>query len=234
MGRGLTLGRMPGHLRVATSHEHRMQAAVPVTVVLVDDHAGMRRSLRSLLEGEDDIRVVGEAGDMEAAVAEVERAAPDVLVLDARLPDRRGVEAIHELRAGAPAMEIVVVTMDHSAAFAHHALEAGAVGFVLKDKADSDLAPAVRAASEREEFVSPGVAPGLAALRGALGDGLTARETEILRLIALGHTSAEIGRLLRVSRRTVETHRARIYEKLGLHTRAELVAYALRRRLLVQ
>jgi two-component system response regulator NreC len=124
--------------------------------------------------------------------------------------------------------------MEASPLFAQHALDAGAVGFVLKDRADSELPEAIRRAAQGGEYISPRVAAGLDALRRAVsGDGLSPRETEILRLIALGHTSAEIAGTLHLSRRTVETHRARIHRKLGLATRAELVRHALRRHLLV-
>jgi two-component system response regulator NreC len=120
--------------------------------------------------------------------------------------------------------------MDESPLFAQQALDAGAVAFVLKDRANAELLTAIRRATNGEEYVSPQVAPGLEALRRAVDrDGLSPRETELLRLIALGHTSAEIAAKLHVSRRTVETHRARVYDKLGLKSRAELVQFALRR-----
>jgi two-component system response regulator NreC len=117
--------------------------------------------------------------------------------------------------------------------FAQQALDAGAIGFVLKDKADSELLEAVHHAARGEEYVSPGVAAGLEILRRAVDeDGLSPREVEVLRLIALGHTSAEIAAKLELSRRTIEAHRARILRKLGLRTRADLVQVALRRGLM--
>ena len=128
---------------------------------------------------------------------------------------------------------MVVVTAEDNPLFAEHALAAGACGFALKDRADVELAPAVRAAAEGRRYVSPEIDAKLTALRSAItSDKLTAREVEVLRLIALGHTSVEMARILQISSRTVESHRARIHAKLGLSTRAELVRYALGRGLL--
>jgi two-component system, NarL family, response regulator NreC len=157
---------------------------------------------------------------------------PCVLVIDLKLTTGGSTDELRELRAQAPETEIVVLTMERSPLAAQQAIDAGAVGFVLKDRADSELATAIRCAARGDEFVSSHVAPGLDALRRAAGDGLSPRETEVVRLIALGHTSAEIAVMLRLSRRTVETQRARIYSKLGLTNRAGLVQFALRRRLI--
>jgi two-component system, NarL family, response regulator NreC len=140
---------------------------------------------------------------------------------------------IRQLRARFPETKVVVLTMEESPLFAQHAIEAGAIGFVVKDRADTELVTAVRRAARGEEYVSPRVASGLDALhRATEDDRLSERETEIVRMIALGHTSAEIGCRLHLSRRTVETHRARIHSKLGVGTRAELVQFALQRRLI--
>jgi two-component system response regulator NreC len=156
-----------------------------------------------------------------------------VLVLDLHIPNGSGIEMIRRLRAEVPESEIVVLTMEPSPLFAQQSIDAGAVGFVLKDKADTELPAAVRSAATRGEYVSPHVTNGLDALRRASrGDGLSPRETEILRLVALGYTSAEIAAGLHLSRRTVETHRARVYSKLGLARRAELVQFALQRHLI--
>jgi two-component system response regulator NreC len=158
---------------------------------------------------------------------------PHVLVLDLSMPGGSSIDAITRLREEASSTEIVVLTMEDSPGFAQQALDAGAIGFVLKDFADIELNRAVRAAAGGEQYVSPRVRASLDSVRRATGgNGLTAREAEVLGLIALGYTSAEIGRKLHVSRRTVETHRARLLRKLGLSTRAELVRYALRRGLL--
>lgn len=206
---------------------------LPIHVVVADDHAVVRRNLRLLLESEEDLAVVAEAADLAAVVAHVHGHVPHVLVLDLQMPNGSTLETIRRLREQVPETEIVVVTMEASPLFAQQAIDAGAVGFVLKDRSDTELAEAVRNAAQGSEYISPHVDAGLEALRRAVsGDGLSPRETEILRLIALGHTSAEMAAKLHLSRRTVETHRAHIHRKLGMKTRAELVGYALRRNLL--
>jgi two-component system response regulator NreC len=222
---------MSAHLHLAPVPSE--EAEHQVRLVLADDHASVRRSLRLLLGGEPDVTVVAEAADLEGAARELRGSSPNVLVLDLHMRGAPGLETIRRLRAQAPRTEIVVVTMEPSPVFAQQALDAGAMAFVLKDRADTELPEAVRAAAQGVEYVSPHVAPRLEALRRAVGgDGLTTREVEVLRLLALGHTSAEIAVKLQLSRRTVETHRARILRKLGVTSRAELVSYALRRRLI--
>ena len=204
-----------------------------IRVVLADDHALMRRSLRLLLEGEEGVDVIAEAADLASAVSHVDGYRPQVLVLDLGMPDGSSIEAVGQLRERAPETQIVVLTMQDNPVFAQRAFAAGALGFVAKELADSELPQAIRAAARGEEYVSPRVAPRLDVLRSSLTeDRLTPREVEVLRLIALGHTSVEIARKLHLSPRTVETHRARIHRKLGLATRAELVHYALRAGLL--
>jgi two-component system, NarL family, response regulator NreC len=154
-------------------------------------------------------------------------------VLDLSMPGGSSLETIGKLRERVPDTQVVVPTMDDSPVFAQRALATGALGFVLKELADTDLPEAIRAAARGEEYVSPRVAARLDALLRALTeDELTSREVNVLRLISLGHTSVEIARKLHLSPRTVETHRARIHRKLGLATRAELVRYALGRGLL--
>ena len=223
---------MSAHLHLASTVEEANEQR-PIRLVLADDHASVRRSLRLLLGGESDVAVIAEASDLSSAVRELRGSSPNVLLLDLHMRGAPGIETIRRLRAQAPETEIVVVTMEQSPVFAQQALEAGAMAYVLKDRADTELAEAVRSAARGLEYVSPQIAARLDALRRAVGgDGLTTRELEVLRLLALGHTSAEIATKLQLSRRTVETHRARILRKLGVSTRAELVAYALRRRLI--
>ncbi|HEX8714888.1 MAG TPA: response regulator transcription factor, partial [Solirubrobacteraceae bacterium] len=155
------------------------------------------------------------------------------LVLDLRLREGSSVHAIGELREQAPDTRVVVVTAEDNPLFAEHALAAGALGFVRKEHADVELPAAVRAAVRGQRYVSPHVEAKLASYRAIhVDDTLTARELEVLRLIALGHTSVEVARILEISPRTVESHRARIHAKLGVATRAELVRYALRHGLL--
>ncbi len=195
----------------------------------------MRRSLRLLLDREEHIDVIAEAADLSSALCDVHRHKPHVLVLDLGLfnSDGSSVEAIGPLRERTPETQTVVLTMEDDPAFARRAFAAGALGFVLKELADGDLPQAIRAAARGEEYISPRVADRLDALHQPQTDGeLKPREVEVLRLIALGHTSVEIARKLQVSPRTVESHRARIHKKLGLATQAELVHYALARGLL--
>lgn len=156
-----------------------------------------------------------------------------MLALDLRPPNGSSIETIRRVREEVPGTAIVVLTMEECPVFAQQALDVGAVGFVLKDRADSELPTAIRNAARGEKYVSTRVAAGLEALHRAVGGGgLSPREIDVLRLIALGHTSAEIAAELHLSRRTVETDRARIRRKLGLATRAELVSFALGRRLI--
>jgi two-component system response regulator NreC len=201
--------------------------------VLADDHAGVRRSLRLVLDRDKELEVVAEAADLATVTRHVYGQAPHVLVLDLQLPDGSGIETIRQLRTKVPDTEIVVLTMEPSPIFAQQALDAGAIGFVLKHEANDELAAAVKKAALGREYISPHVAASVQALRQAVsGDELSPRETEVLRLIALGHTSVEIASKLHLSRRTVETHRAHIHRKLALRTRAELVQYALRNHLI--
>jgi two-component system response regulator NreC len=202
-------------------------------VILADDHITVRRNLRLLLEREDGMEVIAEADDLSAVVRHVAAHVPHVLILDLRMPNGSSIATIRRLREFAPDTEIVVLAMEESPAFAQRALDAGALGFVVKDHADRELPLAVRQAVRGEDYVSPRLSTRLDALRAAgRGNGLSSRETEVRRLIALGHTSAEIADKLSLSRRTVETHRARICHKLGLETRAQLVRYALGRNLI--
>lgn len=206
----------------------------PIRVVLADDHAAMRRCLRLLFDGEADIDVIAETDSLQSVIGHVRARSPDVLVLDLGMPGHgSGIEALGRLHREARDTSIVVLTMNDDPAFARRALDNGAVGLVLKEMADSDLPAAVRDASRGRRYVSPLLA---AKLDGGKPDTdrLTPREREVLRLIALGHTSVEIAQKLGLSPRTIETHRARIHRKLGLDTRAELVHYALRHELLRQ
>jgi two-component system response regulator NreC len=227
---------MANHLHLAPSPAGTgspVRAASPICVVLADDHALMRRSVRLLLDGEENMEVIAEASDLASVARHVQGHQPHVLVLDLNMPGGSSLEAISQLRERVPETQIVVMTMQDSPVFAQRALAVGAVGFILKDLADTELPEAIRAAARGEEYVSPHVAARLNALHRALTeDKLTSREVEVLRLIVLGHTSVEIAHKLHLSPRTVETHRARIHRKLELTTRAELVRYALGRGLL--
>jgi two-component system, NarL family, response regulator NreC len=205
----------------------------PIRIVLADDHAVVRSGLRLLLDGEEDFEVVAEAGDLEAAQRYVRGHHPDVLVLDLNMPGGSSLDAIPTIRQRSPNTQIVVLTMQQEPGFARRALGAGAIGYVLKEAADVELVEAVRRAGAGESYLNPRLGARLASEPPpGPPDGLSDREVEVLRLIAMGHTNGEIASKLYLSIRTVETHRSHIQQKLGLNSRAELVAYALRRRLI--
>lgn len=200
-----------------------------ISIVLADDHAVVRSGLKMLLETEEDFQVVAEAGEIEGAKRYVRGHKPTVLVLDLNMPGGSSLEAIPEIREGTPETQIVVLTMQQEPAFARHALSAGAIGYVLKEAADAELVQAVRLAADGRTYLNPELGARLAAEPPApIGppDDLSAREIEVLRLIALGHTNTEIASKLYLSVRTVESHRAHIQQKTRRTTRADLVAYA--------
>jgi len=203
-----------------------------ISIVLADDHTVVRRALRVLLEEEPGFEVVAEAEDAEGAVRYLRGHKPDVLILDLNMPGRPSLEAIPEMREASPETQIVVLTMQQEPAFARQALQLGVLGYVLKEAADDELVLAVRKAAAGETYLQPALGAKLAAEPESEAPDLSERETDVLRLIALGHTNAEIAGQLYISVRTVETHRAHIQQKLGVSTRAELVRSALSRRLL--
>jgi two-component system response regulator NreC len=202
-------------------------AAEKISVVLADDHAVVRGALRALLEGQEDLEVVGEAGSIAEARAIVAEKGPQVLVLDVNLPDGLAVDAVPELREEAPATEIVLLTMERDLTLAQRALDGGAAGYLFKDSAHLELIEAVHDAAKGERRLGPAVAAGLKSDAAADRPALSPRETDVLKLMALGHTNREIGEQLSLSVRTVETHRAHIQQKLGLSSRPELTRYAL-------
>lgn len=203
-------------------------AAEKTTIVLADDHAVVRSALRMLLDSEPGFEVVAEAGDAEAATRYVLGHKPTVLILDLNMPGGSSLEAIPAILEASPATEIVVLTMQSEPAFARKALQAGVRGYVLKEAAEAELVQAVRSAAAGDTYLQPALGARLAAEpEPRKGDDLSEREREVLRLIALGHTNAEIAEQLFLSIRTVESHRAHIQQKLRLSSRAELVRYAL-------
>jgi two-component system response regulator NreC len=204
-----------------------------VRIVLADDHTVVRSGLRMLLDSESGLEVVAEASDVDGAARYVRGHHPDVLVLDLNMPGGSSLDAIPELRRESPDTQIVVLTMQQEPAFARQALSAGALGYVLKEAADEELVEAVRRAAAGESYLNPRLGARIAAEPPAgPPDDLSEREVDVLRLIALGHTNAEIAQQLFLSVRTVETHRSHIQQKLGLSSRAELVGYALERGLI--
>jgi two-component system response regulator NreC len=198
------------------------------TIVLADDHTVVRNALRLLLDAEPGFEVVAEAGDADTAVRYVRGHKPTVLILDLNMPGRASLEAVPDIRDASPQTEIVVLTMQNEPAFARRALQSGVRGYVLKEAADAELVQAVRSAAAGDIYLQPALGARLAAGEdGQGGDELSERERDVLRLIALGHTNAEIAEQLYISIRTVESHRAHIQQKLRLTSRAELVRYAL-------
>jgi len=198
-----------------------------IAVALVDDHAVVRGALRALLDAQPELEVVGEADDLAGARQAVGDFAPDVLVLDVNMPDGLGVDVVAELREAYPDTQIVLLTMERDIGLARRALDDGALGYLFKDAAHLELVEAVRAAARGERYLPAAVSAGLSRDPVAADRTLSPRETEVLRLMALGHTNREIGEQLDLSVRTVETHRAHIQQKLGLTTRPELTRYAL-------
>jgi two-component system, NarL family, response regulator NreC len=201
-----------------------------ITVVLADDHAVVRKGLRLLLEAEPGMRVLAEAGTVPDALRMARAHRPKVLVLDLNMPGGSSLEAIPTILEQTEATAIVVLTMQNDPSFARQALQAGALGFVLKEAADDELLGAIRLAAEGETYLNPRLGARLAAQPDVpVGppDDLSDRELEVLKLIALGHTNAEIGNQLFLSVRTVESHCAHIQQKTRRTTRAELVRYAL-------
>ena len=204
-----------------------------IRIILADDHAVVRSGLRLLLDSEPDFQVVAEAGNIDDARRYVRGHHPEVLVLDLSMPGGSSLEAIPAIRKESPDTQVVVLTMQKEPAFAREALSAGALGYVLKEAADAELVEAVRRAAAGESYLNPKLGARMASEPPpGPPDDLSEREVEVLRLIALGHTNAEIGEQLYLSVRTVETHRSHIQQKLRLSSRAELVGYALDRGLI--
>jgi two-component system, NarL family, response regulator NreC len=203
-----------------------------IKVVLVDDHAVVRSGLRLLLDAEDDMEVVGEAGNAKDAVFRARALKPDVMVLDVVMPGESGIEALPKLLKESPATNVLVLSMQDDPSYVREAFAAGASGYVLKEAVDQEVVSAVREIASGGRYVHPALGARMIAAEAeeraaAEADPLSDREREILRLLALGHTNQEIARQLYISVRTAESHRAHIMQKLRLSTRAELVRYAL-------
>ena len=200
-----------------------------ITIILADDHEVVRAGLRMLLDAEAGLRVVAEAGTVADTETQVAAHRPAVLILDVNMPDGSSIPAIPGLLDRAPDTNIVVLTMQSDPEIAREALRAGATGFVLKEAAEAELIQAVRQAAEGRTYLNPELGAKMAAQAPpdpGPPDDLSVRELEVLKLIALGHTNAEIAGQLYLSVRTVESHRAHIQQKTLRGSRAELVAYA--------
>jgi two-component system response regulator NreC len=203
-----------------------------IRLLIVDDHAIVRSGLRLLLESEEDIECVGEAGSAEEAVRLARREQPDVVLLDVVMPGRSGIEATPDILAAAPEAQVLVLSMQDDPSYVREAFAAGAAGYILKEAAEAEVVQAVHEVSAGGRYVHPTLGARLVvadqqARARAEADPLSEREREVLRLLALGHTNQEIAKMLYISVRTAETHRAHIMQKLRLSTRAELVRYAI-------
>ena len=203
-----------------------------IRVALCDDHAVVRSGLRRILQDEPDLEVVGEAGRAEDAVAVAQAERPDVFVMDLGLPGTGGIAATRQVREASPDTAVLILTVHDDVGYLRRAFDAGAAGYLVKEAADVELVQAVRTVAAGGRYVHPSLGAALLApeasrarLAGPGGE-LSERERDVLRLIALGLTNAEIGQRLFVSVRTVETHRAHIHQKLDLRSRAELVRFA--------
>jgi two-component system, NarL family, response regulator NreC len=206
-------------------------------VLIVDDHAVVRSGLRLVLDTDDGIEPVGEAGSARDAIFEARALKPDVILLDVVMPDQSGLEIIPTLLHENPETKILMLSMQDDPRYVREAFDAGASGYVLKEAADSEVVAAVREVARGGRYVDPELGARLVAAESeerkrAEEDPLSEREGEVLRLLALGHTNQEIAKHLYISVRTAETHRAHIMQKLRLSSRAELVRYALDRGLL--
>jgi len=205
---------------------------VSVRVLIVDDHAVVRAGLALLLQAEEDLEPVGEAGTAKDAIFEARSVKPDVILMDIVMPDQSGLEVVPQLLEEHPETKVLVLSMQDDPSYVREAFEAGASGYVLKEAADAEVVAAIREVAAGGRYVHPElgarlVAADTAERRRMDEDPLSEREREVLHLLALGHTNQEIAEQLYISVRTAETHRAHIMQKLRLESRAELVRYAL-------
>lgn len=207
-------------------------------LVLADDHVVLRSGLRLLLESQGEFEVVGEAPDGAAAVAMARELKPDLILMDISMPGMDGMEATRQVKASCPEVKVLVLTMHDDAGYLREVLAAGASGYVLKKAIDGELISAIRAVLRGEMFVYPSMTRALvdnylnrrpepAPEQRPLTELLSPRELEVLKLVATGFTSREIGDQLNLSAKTVEGYRARVSEKLGASSRSDLIRHAL-------
>jgi DNA-binding NarL/FixJ family response regulator len=203
-----------------------------IRVLIVDDHAVLRSGLHLLLDAQSDIEVVGEAGDVKEAVFETRARQPDVVLMDVVMPGQTGIEGVPLVLKEAPEAKVLVLSMQDDPRYVHEAFAAGAAGYILKEAVDAEVVGAIQRVAAGDHYVHPALGARLVAADAEAkareeADPLSDREREVMRLLALGHTNQEIAKMLYISVRTAETHRAHIMQKLRLSTRAELVRYAI-------
>lgn len=205
----------------------------PVRVFLADDHAVVREGLKALVNSQEDMTVVGEAGDGATAVYSVSELLPHVVVMDVSMPSMDGGTATERLRAACPGVRILALTVHEDTGYLKRMLDAGAAGYVLKRGATESLITAIRAVARGETYLDPALATGLAGIvrghdrsRSPVSVDLSERESEVLRRIAQGYSNKEIASQLGLSIKTVETYKARSLEKLGMRSRADIVRFA--------
>ena len=210
----------------------------PIRVLLADDHTLIRAGLRMVVVSQPDFTVVGEASDGREAVALAEQLKPDVVVMDIGMPSLNGIEACRQIHDSLPGSQVIMLSMHSDEGYVLRALKAGAKGYMLKDSAEADLASAIRAVRAGKSFFSPAVSKILLEdyMRKLKRTGaedsfdlLSPREREVLQLVAEGKSSKEVANLLSLSVYTVETHRAKLMQKLNLHNIPELILYAVRK-----
>jgi DNA-binding NarL/FixJ family response regulator len=200
-------------------------------VLVADDHGIVRTGVKLLLDRQPDMEVIAEAEDGVDAVEQVIEHKPDVAILDVSMPRMTGLQATHEIKQQVPDTQVLILSMHDDERYLFEALRAGAAGYVLKRAADEDLVNAVRAAARGEPFLTSTAQQALIRdflERGDQPEELTPREQEIVKLIAEAHTNKSIAEILHLSEKTVESHRARVLQKLGMRDRVELVRYAIR------
>ncbi|RMF90876.1 MAG: DNA-binding response regulator [Nitrospinota bacterium] len=213
---------------------------MPIKLLIADDHALFREGIKALLSAYDDLEVVGEAADGREAIERVQTCRPDIVLMDIAMPGLGGLEATLELKKRFPELKILILTQYDNREYLYRFLKAGVSGYVLKRAAGTELVAAIRAVAQGGTFLHPDVAP--AVVEGYLGrapsppedpyETLTDREKQVLKLVAEGKTNKEIATILGISVKTAMGHRAHLMEKLGIHNRAELVKFAIQRRII--
>jgi two-component system response regulator NreC len=209
-----------------------------IRVLLAEDHTIVRKGLRSLLDGEAGIEVIGEAEDGREAIEKVQQLRPDVVLMDITMPGLNGLEATRQIKKRFPEVKVVVLTVHANEEYIFQILRAGASGYLVKQAAPTELLSAIQAAYRGESFLSPSISKKVieeyiqqaeATAEQDSYDQVTNRQREVLQLIAEGHSNREIAELLHISVKTVETHRANLMDKLDIHSTAELTQYAIRK-----